>query len=499
MKKLTRLLSLILVVCSLASNLILPANAATSWPSLSSKSYCEFKAAKTINVYRNTSCTTPGTSSPAKSCNAYISKNDICYIYNITSSYIQVNYPTSSGRRTGYIKRSDLFSQSVPTKMTTSTGTATTYASAGGASYGSIAKGDKIYACGTSGSYTAVIYTAKSGSRAYKLGWLKTSDYNKYCETSIAIHPASVSLTKIGSQYDLSATVVNGSGSTTWSSSNKSVATVSSRGVVTAKGIGSCTITATNSGKVARCTVSVSPGSIYASADDVKQAAKIYGISTSSNAYKALDSIRTKYASSLSATEKKGVCVFMFEGVGSSSGTSKRQNAMCVVVVNGIVKYIDRNSSTLPDSPFTPSLNEGDAMPTLKSGIYSFTTTNHRGKYAALNVSNARVVRFSSRNSFYSSTSCGINVHAKSSNQARTSKWVNSAGCLLVGLAGSSGKLSSDYVNFCKAVGICNASSMTDSTKYSSYVSGKLIVDRTYAASYMKNIGYSSNAISLIG
>ena len=60
-----------------------------------------------IYVYKNTSCNTRGTSSPTKAYNAYIAKGDDVNIQKLTSSYAKIDYPTSSGRKTGYIKRSD--------------------------------------------------------------------------------------------------------------------------------------------------------------------------------------------------------------------------------------------------------------------------------------------------------------------------------------------------------------------------------------------------------
>lgn len=158
--------------------------ATIAWPSLASSSYCEFKAPEQISVYKDAALKTRGTSNPAKAYNAYISKNDICYIYKITTSYIQVNYPTSSGRHTGYIKRSALLSVSSPKEKVTSKGKATTYVSSGGSSYGYTEKGDTVYACGTSSSYTAILYTAKSGKRSYKYGWVKTSDYKSIIKGS---------------------------------------------------------------------------------------------------------------------------------------------------------------------------------------------------------------------------------------------------------------------------------------------------------------------------
>lgn len=236
----------------------------------------------------------------------------------------------------------------------------------------------------------------------------------------------------------------------------------------------------------------------YVSAAELISTATANGLSASSNAYKALCSINTKYASKLSTSQEQGTSVFMFEGVGNNSSASKRLNAMCVVVKNGDIVYLNRNCSTIPDYPFNPSKNEGTDMPTIKSGIYSFTTVNHRGKYAALNVSGAQVVRFKSKNSFYNSTSSGINVHRRDSDSIApsSSNWVNSAGCLLIGKSGTSS--SSEYAAFIKAVGIVGTSANGNS-KYTSSRKGTIIVDRTYASSYLSNVGYSSSAINYLG
>ena len=189
MRKMKRLLSKVLVTLTLLVTIAVPVMttptvtmAAVSWPSVSTSAYVEFVAPKAINVYQNTSLTKRGTCSPSKAYNASIAKNDVCYIYQITANYLKVNYPTSSGRRTGYVKRSDVVSVSAPSESIKSSGKATTYKTAGGASYGYTEKGDAIYKCGTSGQYTAVIYTAKSGARAYKFAWVKTADYSKYCK-----------------------------------------------------------------------------------------------------------------------------------------------------------------------------------------------------------------------------------------------------------------------------------------------------------------------------
>ena len=172
-----KLLSVVLVLV-MATMLLSSIVSAASWPSTGTYSYCEFTANKSINVYRNTSLSTRGTSSPARSYNAYIDKGDVCRIYQITSNYIYLAYPTSSGYKYGYARRSDVFGVSSPSESFTSKGKATTYAYAGWSSYGYVASGDVVYKVGTSGNYTLVVYAAKSGNRAYKVGYVKTSDYN---------------------------------------------------------------------------------------------------------------------------------------------------------------------------------------------------------------------------------------------------------------------------------------------------------------------------------
>ena len=254
-KVITMVMAVLMLVCSLC--VVAPAQevqAAENWPSVSAKAYCEFKAKGTIYVYKDTGCKTRGTSSPNKTYNAYIEKNDSCRIIKFTSGYLQVSYPTSSGYRTGYIKTKDLFgSVTAPSEKRTSSGTASAYAWPGSASNRwCIEKNDVVYKLFNSGSYTAIIYTAKSGQRAYKFGYVKTTDYTKYCgvvPTGISISPNGVTLTPSSSSKQFNATVTPSNAankSVTWTIANTNVATVSN-GLVKAVGNGSTTLTAKTS------------------------------------------------------------------------------------------------------------------------------------------------------------------------------------------------------------------------------------------------------------
>ncbi len=192
------ILTLIMAIAAIPLN-AMPVFAAAAFPSLSSSAYCEFTATKDIPVYRDKNFKTRGTSSPARnSSTAEIWKGDVCKIIAITSTYIQLQYPTSSGTYTGYIKRSALISVSAPVEKVTNKGTGgntTTYISAGGKSYGYTAKGDAVFKLGISGNYTSVIYTAKSGKRAYKLGWVLTSEYNSKITSTTTPPPAASTMT----------------------------------------------------------------------------------------------------------------------------------------------------------------------------------------------------------------------------------------------------------------------------------------------------------------
>lgn len=169
---------LMMLVCLVG---IIPEKAeAASWPSLSSSKYCEFVAAKTFNAYRDPGLKTRGTASPAKSYGAAVYKGDVCRIYEVTSSYVKLGYPTSSGYKTAYVSRSNVIPASGVQATTKAGAEVTVYSTPGGSKYGYTEVGDTVYKVGTSGNYTAIIYTAKSksGNRAFKFGYVKTSQYN---------------------------------------------------------------------------------------------------------------------------------------------------------------------------------------------------------------------------------------------------------------------------------------------------------------------------------
>ena len=86
------------------------------------------------------------------------------------------------------------------------------------------------------------------------LGFVCEWDMSKKAASSLRFQKSSVNL-----YYGFSATLnlLNESGTVTWSTSNKNVATVNSKGKITGKGLGSCYIYAKNGGKTVKCKVTV--------------------------------------------------------------------------------------------------------------------------------------------------------------------------------------------------------------------------------------------------
>ncbi|MCC8075784.1 MAG: hypothetical protein LIO95_07595 [Clostridiales bacterium] len=161
MKKLKKLLSLCLIAATFVTMLVVPANAASS----------------TIRCYTISSGNTTAYSSASlKTKSGTIYASDELYVVAKSSSYpnsIKVSYPTSSGRKTGWISKSKIVIALTGTTAY-ATGKMTTYRRASTANtYGYISKGDKVIVIGKRGSYTQVKYPVSNG---YKFAWVKTSE-----------------------------------------------------------------------------------------------------------------------------------------------------------------------------------------------------------------------------------------------------------------------------------------------------------------------------------
>jgi hypothetical protein len=164
---------------------VTPAQAAS--PGLSNSNYMKTYVLSTGNntrVYTSSSLKTRGTSSPYKAYNAAIYASDEVYVYSINDTYCYISYPTSSGRKYGYISTSAITANNYSVDAVTSTGKFTTYRRAGSTKYGYVAKGDTVYTIASSGSYRQIIYPV---GKLWKMGWCSESDYNKYVQGSCTI------------------------------------------------------------------------------------------------------------------------------------------------------------------------------------------------------------------------------------------------------------------------------------------------------------------------
>ena len=97
-----------------------------------------------------------------------------------------------------------------------------------------------------------------------------------YAIQSIRISPNSALITTIGGTTQLTAITVPSGASVTWSSSDSTVATVSSSGLVTSVALGSCTITATAGSKTATCAVTVAQKTLSSISAVYTQSGTVY-------------------------------------------------------------------------------------------------------------------------------------------------------------------------------------------------------------------------------
>lgn len=168
-----------------------------------------------------------------------------------------------------------------------------------------------------------------------------------------------------------------------------------------------------------------------------------------------------------SALERGKSAIFFFDGASDNTVGGQYANyvvyhltAVCVVVklVNGVptVVFMDDCSSTIPDNPRKPELNEGTPVPTVTDGIYPVVSCNHHDSFAALHVKcyeHGGALRCT-QNGSYIDCSYGINIHARGANSVYATSQ-SSTGCLLVGKTPAT---SSKYNEFMKVVtGIDNA------------------------------------------
>jgi len=199
----------------------------------------------------------------------------------------------------------------------------------------------------------------------------------KIAVTSINVSPSSQSMT-VNDQVQLTANVqpVNATDKTvTWSSSNTSVATVSSKGLVTAVGAGTATITAKSGTKTATCKVTVTKPltSIKLSRTSLSLAkGKSSTLSVTYNPTDTTDSKTVTWSTSdkTVATVSNGKVTAVGAGTATITAKVGTKKATCKVTVTVPLTSIKLNKTTL-------SLEKGAAQ-TLKVTYTPADTTDSK-------------------------------------------------------------------------------------------------------------------------
>lgn len=256
-------------------------------------------------------------------------------------------------------------------------------------------------------------------------GYSSTSNVNVYSHiTSVSLNKNNLSLT-LGNKENLYATI-NPSDTTdskilTWTSSNTKVATVDSNGLVTAKGVGSTTITVkTVNNKTSNCVVNVGLPILSVSLNKTN-ATLIEGdtiqLNTEINPSNTSDSkviIWTSSDTNLATVDSNGLVTT--KGVGTATITAKTSNgktATCTIIINQRIiniESISLNNTTLSIERY----KKYTIVPT----INPYNTTN--SKEITWTSSNTKVVTVDSNGIIYAKAIGKATITAKTSNGKTT-------------------------------------------------------------------------------
>ncbi len=206
----------------------------------------------------------------------------------------------------------------------------------------------------------------------------------------------------------------------------------------------------------------------------------------------------------VSDTLKKGKnVIFYFDGASDNNISGRYTDykryhfsAVCVVVrlKDGMpqIVFMDDFTSTIPDNPRKPSLNDGTPVPTVVDGILPVTTTNHGG-YAALHLqchNDGDVIRCTENRS-YMSSSTGIDIHERSWDYVNSSTY-SSTGCFNVGKSVEAGGRYNEFMLVVTGI---------KSAYYNKFSStgenvGVAVIDHTLYAEQIKDIYKGDNTRS---
>ncbi len=202
--------------------------------------------------------------------------DELKLIGSYSNGFLEVQYPSSRGTKTGFILKSDVVISTSGTTKYASRNITTYRRNNTKNTYGSIYQNDAVMVLGTRGGFTQVRYPISGG---FKFAWIRNSDANNYLKNSKTVNPTSVSLkvklshgsmfsngtgfqlNGFSSSAQMKAVVYPANATNTnvtWSSADKNIVKITSSGYITPVSNGTTKITArTANGKTASVSVKV--------------------------------------------------------------------------------------------------------------------------------------------------------------------------------------------------------------------------------------------------
>jgi hypothetical protein len=154
-------------------------------PQISQNKYIKMyglSAENNLFVYTSEQLNQRGTANPFKNYNATIYASDQIYVYRMTDIWSLISYPTSNGRRVGYVRTSDLTSNNFSQNQKICRAyIGNVYARPNGTRYqgSSISQNDPVWIVARQGNYIQLVYPA---GNLYKMAWITSDDYSRYID-----------------------------------------------------------------------------------------------------------------------------------------------------------------------------------------------------------------------------------------------------------------------------------------------------------------------------
>lgn len=186
-----RVIALVLIlttcICTIPVAKGLKVYADSYFPSLTSSRFAEYVVPRKIQCYSDYSCQYKGNVNKRYDA-ASATKGDICQIISIDANTTIWYYPVGANNTMtkAYVKTADLFkTNDTPEHVISKARVDVNTPGMTNGSYGQVWVDDNVWRFGVEGNYYVVCYDSSSGNRAYKIGLVTKSDWNKIKGNSI--------------------------------------------------------------------------------------------------------------------------------------------------------------------------------------------------------------------------------------------------------------------------------------------------------------------------